>query len=311
MTNEVAQEKDELDTWFDGVVEPEEANQEQAAAPEAPAQEDPEAPADKAEASGDDQPAEENNPFKWIDELPEEVREKAKALKEDYTKVEHSYQSQTGRVRSLQAQLDEERRRQAAAAKTPASGEQPETAEPETNKELAEKLEKYKKDYPDLVDLADAVSTNSVGSRLRAMEKLIEERVAPLQEELQTRRAQDARLRFEEKCADILNTKDTGVTYQEVLNSDAYADFLDSAPAYLRDIAHTSQDPDEAASVIEAFVKDQRIKMLEEQANAPEPKENERRKKLEQKVQPQSRSSAKNDSGGDDYNKWFDHYADN
>lgn len=306
----VVEEKDELDTWFDDVETPEES-EEAAAADPAPATEDPDTPAgDKAEAKGDDDDSDSvDDPYAWIGALPEEFRDKAKALKDDHDKIEHGYNSQTGRVRSLQAQLDEERRTRQAQPQPTASPAEPATSV-EANPELAEKLKKLNEEYPDLVDLAATVSEDKLGARLAAMEKLIEERVRPLQEQASARQLEVQRMQFEEKCAAILNTKETGVTSQQVFDSEEYAAFLENAPAYLRDIANTSTDPDEAASVLEAFVKDQRIKHLEAQATAPDSKSKERKEKLKQNVAPSSRSaSASSDDSAKTYDDWFDHYA--
>lgn len=290
------------------------AGEEPAAAEKAPAKKDPdEAAGESATEQGketqDSKDEGNDDPYNWIEALPKEFRDKAKALADEKEKTKHFADSQTGRIRSIQAQLDEERRAREAAAKLAASQrEQANKAPslPKAKEELAKKVAKIKEEYP---DLADAIDTMASFHRAE-MEETFEQRLRPVQEDTKKRQYESNRRIFEEKAAAILDTANTGVSYQEVFSSEEYAAFLDNQPAYIRDKAQTSTDPDEAASILELFVKDQRIKQLEEQANKKSTPTQERKKKLEQNATPSSRSApADSKDGGMTYDDWFDHYA--
>lgn len=290
------------------------AEEESAAAEPAPAKEDlDEAAEEPAAEEGKETPDTEEaaDPYDWIQALPQEFRDKAKALAAEKDKTKHFADSQTGRIRAMQAQLDEERRaRQAAATRVASQAEQAKGAPslPKAKEELAKKVAKIKEEYP---DLADAIDTMASYHRIQ-LEETFEQRLRPVQEDTKKRQYETNRRIFEDKAAAILDTAKTGVTYQEVFGSEEYADFLAAQPAYIRDKAQTSTDPEEAASILELFVKDQKIKQLEQAVNTPQSPTQERRKKLEKNISLSPRSADADSSDGSmNYEDWFNHYATN
>lgn len=247
----------------------------------------------------------------WISKLPEEFREQAQALRENYDKRENEYRAQVGRVRSLQERLDEERARRAAAASASQPNQQSaKTPEAEANEELPEELEKLRKEYPDLYKVVKTMSSHEIN---RVMPQ-IEEKINPLSQREAERAHQENLRKFSERASDILKTDETGVTYTEVFASDEYADFLSEQPEYVQRMARTSTDPDEAAWILEQYVKAERIKYLESNRDAA-PEKNptkDRRKQLERNVSPRSKSAVADGSEADtSYEDYFNHFASN
>lgn len=275
---------------------------------ETPAKKDLEDDADSASEQGKkagDSEGEEDDPLRWIEELPEEFREQAKALQQEY---EHKLKSQTGRVRSLQSALDEERARRAAAR----SASQPQrqgSSSPsgEENEELSAKIKQLKEEYPDLVDLVETLSD----AKLANIQKAIDEKVSPLNEEVATRRIRESREKFERAANDILKTEQSGIHYTDVFASDEYRDFLQNQPARIQRMAATSTDPDEAAWILQQFVKEQETTFKQQQEAEAKKKKpaQDRRKKLESNVSPSSRSAVADGEAGMGYEDWFNHFA--
>jgi hypothetical protein len=204
-----------------------------------------EEPSDKGTAS-DDTKEGEDDPYAWINNLPEEDRARAKAL-------QHAAVSDAGRVASLRRRVsDAEARLTAKAASqtkarvsTPADS----TAQPE-EEGLSPKLKEFVEKYPEL-----AASVGEMVKQDRAdLEAKIDQRLQPFQEEATYRKVTEARNRLEEGASELFDTPTTKVHYSDVLKSDLYKEeFLKSQPREFQEVATTTTDPDTALWVLKQF----------------------------------------------------------
>jgi hypothetical protein len=198
------------------------------------------------EGKGDDEPptSEADDPYAWINELPEEVKARAEQLR-------HSSVSNSGRVAALRRRVSEFESREAARAQS-SSRQQPTgttttpTDPPETSEELKEFMEKYPA-------LANSVQ-ELVNQERSQMQRELDERVGPVQEELRFQKSIEAKERLETGAAEIFSTAETGIHYTDVTSSTLYnEEFLGSQPEEFRRIATTTADPDTALWVLKQF----------------------------------------------------------
>lgn len=202
-------------------------------------------PSAKGTASdGDEEEA--DDPYAWIDNLPEEDRARAKAL-------QHAAVSDAGRVASLRKRVSDYEARLTAKQASNATGRAnapSSTAKPE-DKQLSPKLKEFVEAYPQLAESVQEM----VRSDRAELESLIDQRLQPFQEEATYREITEARNRLEEGAAEIFDTPTSGIHYSDVLQSDLYKEvFLESQPAEFQQMARTTSDPDTALWVLKQFM---------------------------------------------------------
>lgn len=202
------------------------------------------APADKGKAS-DDTPNGENDPYAWIDDLPEDVREQAKALR-------HKYVSTTGRISAYQSRVDAAEAELAAREAVAVRRQTPSpSTEPKEDKELSPQLKEFVEKYPQLASsIRELIASESTD-----VTKVIDEKLSPLTEEAALEKARKARQQLAAGASEIFNTPETGVHYRDVINSELYREhFLKSQPREFRELATTTSDPETALMVMRQFV---------------------------------------------------------
>jgi len=204
---------------------------------------DAKAPSAKGTATPDTKD-DEDDPYAWINSLPPEHQERAKALR-------HSAVSDAGRVASLQRRNEEVEARLAAARATQAKGRASSPSEGHAkNEEPSPKLKEFMESYPQLAE-----SVMELVKQDRAdLEQLIDQRLQPVNEDVAYRKISEARARLENGAAEIFDTPNTKVHYSDVLASDLYREtFLKSQPQEFQNIANTTDDPDTALWVLRQF----------------------------------------------------------
>lgn len=189
---------------------------------------------------------ENDDPYAWISQLPENLQEQAKAL-------QHSAVSNAGRVSALQRRVNEVQARLQAKEAAQSSGRGSSSSKAPAKKEekaLSPTLQEFVEQYP---QLAQSVR-EMVSSERAELEAMMQEQLAPIREETTYRQVAAARERLEEGAAKIFDTANTNIHYTDVLNSELYKDvFLSSQPEEFQRIAKTTNDPDTALWVLQQF----------------------------------------------------------
>jgi hypothetical protein len=211
-----------------------------------PVQEDPESHANALDegTSTEPEPVAEN-PYAWIDELDDTVREKAESLA-------NAVKSGNGRVAALRSQLDQV------------------TAEKEAQKITIPNVPSVGADVPgqkDVVDMDDAELDQFLEefpTVARSVEKLQERRARQLREEMlaeirpvQENLTQQTLVKQKEElrrnASIIFNEAETGIQLEDVVNSPAWAEWLQSrSPAY-QQMANSVQSAQDASQVLADF----------------------------------------------------------
>lgn len=110
----------------------------------------------------------------------------------------------------------------------------------------AEELEKFKKSYPDVYEIVETVA--HLQSEQKS--KVLEERLAALQEREQKLVLQDAEKRLMDKHPD----------FNDIRNSDEFHNWAESQPSSIKDwIYNNSEDPDLAIRALDLYKKDNNL----------------------------------------------------
>ena len=195
-------------------------------------------------SDGDD--GADDDPYAWINDLPQEAQKRAKEL-------QHSATSDAGRVAALQRRADaaEARLQAVKSAQTKRRSEAPaDGSAPKEDRPLSPKLKEFVESYPQLAE-----SVQEMVRQDRAeLEEMIDQRLSPINEEAEFRKISEARNRLEEGAAKIFDTAHSHIHYSDVLKSDLYTEtFLKSQPQEFQQMAMTTQDPDTALWVLQQF----------------------------------------------------------
>ena len=243
-----------------------------------------------------------DDPYAWINELPEEVRQHAEAMK-------HETISNRGRIRSYQSRLDEITAREAARAKaaqgkaTPEGDASTQGQQPEEVDEIAQQI---KEDYPQLAEYLDRISAKA---RAEA-EAAADAKIAPLLEEKQVERVKAARDTFENLAAEVFQTESGGPYWQDAVDSPEFKQYYGTLTDEEKRLVH-SNDPKTAANALARFVDVMRAEY--QRANPPKKKseKEDKREKLKRQAIPESRSAITDDDGTfGSYQDDFDRFAD-
>jgi len=238
---------DEFDKMYGSGEEEEEGDQESTEEEEEEPEEEAAEEEEEQEATPEEKPPvkqEPNDPYKWINDLPEEVREQAKSLR-------HAAESHHGRAAAfqrrseeLQAELDRNRRQTQPAEP---QGKPEESAAPELPKEF----EKLKEDFPEFAEAVDAIRAYD----RQQWDNRIKEQLEPLNQmkNVQAREAFNRAVTTE--AEEIFKTKETGVTWSDIVNGDDFRAWLSDQPKSVQQAARTP-DPAEAVYVLRRYEDD-------------------------------------------------------
>jgi len=259
-------------------------------------------------AKAQPKPTEDEDPYAWIDSLPEEVRDKAVHLREQ-TKTHY------GRATAFQrraSQLEEELRRAQALRDAEPADRSSKNSEPAAPKTL-EKLERLKEDFPEFADaLEEVVQTE----RQRVQEEL-RNQLKPLIHEQQERRSNQFVAAVDAEAERIFNTPETGVYWKDVVDGEDFRTWLEMQPRSVQQAASTPS-AQEAVHVLRLFETDYQAALAEYNARNAQPEtvsqETARAEQLKEKRQrrkeasaaPGSKPAGSSRQGGGDYEEMFD-----
>ncbi len=202
----------------------------------------------------DDDPAEtrqsksrSNDPYAWIEELPEEVKQQAEALRHSATSHQGRAVAFQRRLGELQQELDElrtSRERKPADQKSGSKSVASDSAAPE----LPEEWKKLQEDFP---EFAAAVESLRKIDREQYEAKLTEV-LSPIEKQ----RVAQQREVFDNKVTEGSKAIFTeGDDWHEIVTGDDFLAWLEMQPKSMRQAARTP-DPDEALYVLRRYKQD-------------------------------------------------------
>lgn len=199
-----------------------------------------------------------DNPYAWVDALPDDIKQKVIGEINERFKHEHQARSDAGRVKALQRKLLEQEKN--AAQRKPATEPAPAERQPST----PESWQSLAKGDPELAEAIEARVKSDIDAAVSSIKNEIQERmkqdVAPLHEQrvIAYREAQ-----FNELKKMVPNVED-------VIGSREYAAWLQNdATDNLRHIAATSMDARDALFVLQAYANDMHRMGLDKPPVAP------------------------------------------
>lgn len=209
-----------------------------------------------------DEPAAEpksDDPYSWIEALPDEVKEQAKALKHSALSDQGRVAAYNRRVRDLQDEIDRMKTRPASS--TAAEAPEPSSAAPE----LPEKFKQLKEDFPEFADAVEAI--RQYDRELWNQE--LTEKLTPFEQErtVAKRSAFDAAVTKEAEA--IFNTEETGVHWQDVVEGEDFRAWLADQPNSVKRAAVTP-DASEAVYVLRQYERDYQAAIADLDSNQNE-----------------------------------------
>lgn len=227
--------------------EVEEVDEEETPAEEEEDDEEQEVPPEESKASKPGEPAQStDDPYAWIDSLPEEVRDQARALRNQAASHQGRATAFQRRVNELQ---DELRRLEKARADQPADRTSKET-ESAAQKRL-KKLEQLKEDFPEFAEALEEVREYE----RQEVNRRLQETLRPYEEQQARQRADAFQAAVDAEAAKIFNTQETGVHWKQVVEGDDFLAWLEMQPKSVQQAARTP-DPQEAIFVLRRYEDD-------------------------------------------------------
>jgi len=245
---------DDLDSWFDedaadDIVQLADAISDEPEETSASEEDEIESPDPQTSDDGEQSPEPETSAktntggqFDWIDQLDPEFRKQAEALA-------HRVRSDSGRVAALTSRLDEANAALQARQKALAEGRAPEGATSSETEDTDEALSQFSEAYPTVAENVEKIVSQRVA---REREQLMKE-VLPLKEESIRQQALAQRTALRENARRIFNSAETGVELEDVVQSDAWKDWLGSQPAGYQQFARNANEAADASKVLEDF----------------------------------------------------------
>jgi hypothetical protein len=202
-----------------------------------PVETEPAAPA--AEPEKKPEPQAPADPYAWVNDIPETLREKVLQEINQRVAVEHRNRSDSGRIRALNNKLLElERERTAKPAEQPAAPPAPKTPE---------QWAKLAKDDPEIAEAIEA----RVKSEIDATREQLLSEVKELKKTEQDRLARESQ-QYVEQEAEMLRR--IVPNYEEVIAHPAYSQWLQyEAEPGIREIALKSHDHRDAVRVLKLY----------------------------------------------------------
>jgi hypothetical protein len=175
-----------------------------------------------------------DDPYNWINELPDEVKAQAEALKHSALSDQGRVAAYNRRIADLQADLDRMSTRQSAQQQSQKpEGEAPASAE------LPEKFKQLKEDFP---EFADAVEEIRELDRQRFQQE-IDQRLQPLNQQQAKQAKAEFNSAVDREAEKIFNTQETGVHWQDIVAGEDFRAWLDSQPRSVQ-VAARTPDPE-------------------------------------------------------------------
>jgi hypothetical protein len=198
--------------------------------------------------------AQEDDPYSWINSLPDEVKAKAERLK-------HSADADSGRVaaynkklRELRLEMDRMRSRPDIAR--PADKDA--TASEPAVHEMPKEFEQLKEDFPEFASAIDAVRAADRAE----LEETLAKKFAPLEEDRLRQQQDSFNIAVSEASAEIFDTEETGTDWKDVVQSEDFMAWLDMQPRSVQNAARTP-DPEEAIYVLARYEDDYQAAVAE------------------------------------------------
>lgn len=242
-----------------------------------------------------------DDPYSWINSLPDEVKEQAEALKHRAQSDQGRVAAYNRRVNDLQAEVDRMKPRQ------PQTAEQARSPAPAAS-ELPEEFKKLKEDFPEFADAVEAIRAHD-REQFRAE---LSEKLQPLEAERTTARRSNFKQAVTTAAEDIFDTQNTGVVWEDVVQGEDFRAWLSMQPKSVQHAA-TIPDAEEAIYVLRSYERDYQAELARTapakaqpvQQEAPAPTADKvqarRQKRQERSVGVKSRPiiSDPNSEGGD------------
>ena len=196
--------------------------------------------------------------YSWIESLPEEQREMAERLR-------HEALSDRGRVSALTRKVNEittELATAKSAHSDVASAEVDEATAPEVV--ASEKMKQLQEEYPELgKQLSDIWAEQTATLR-----KDFSDQLTPIQEARTADAAASAQAHIDTAAAEIFDTDNTGLHWQDVVKSEDFTAWLNMQPAFIQTTARTSEDPQAGIDVLRMYESDYQVAIAEQTSNS-------------------------------------------
>ena len=322
LTDKKEVELDELDSWYEEddtgdidqsaeetEIEDEQTSGSESVEEESPDTETPEKDAANASDSGTSDATSKDDPYAWVQELDPEMRKRAEALV-------HTNRSDRGRIAAFQARFDKEAAEKEARAATASNRRSTPAVEGGTTDTTDEDLKAFAEDYPNVASSVEKMIEARVKARL-------DEAVNPLKEKALAEERYKEKESLRQRAERIFNSAETGIQLDEVLQSPAWKEWMESQPAGYKAFARSADKADDASKVLEDFAAYAERKAYEEYiasgAGSAEPTIEsgngnadqvaaKRRQALAGST-PRSKTGSHDDVTLNSYNDWFDYYA--
>jgi hypothetical protein len=186
-----------------------------------------------------------DDPYAWIESLPEEQRDMARQLK-------HEALSDRGRVSALSRKVNDisrELEQKAARSKVESAGEDSDAA---TAPKPSEALRRLQEEYP---ELGKELSEVLLEER-KTLKEEFSKQLTPLQERQTADALASERNRLDQEAAEIFNTKETGTHWQDVVKSEDFSAWLNMQPRFVQDAAKTSNSAQDGIEILRMYEED-------------------------------------------------------
>ena len=194
--------------------------------------------------------------YGWIEGLPEEQREMAERLR-------HEALSDRGRVSALTRKVNEITTELAKAHSdvAPAADAEPATA-PEVI--ASEKMKQLQEDYPEL----GKQLTDLWAEQAASLRKDFSDQLTPIQEARTADAQASAQQQIDSAAAEIFDTDNTGLHWQDVVKSEDFTAWLNLQPAFIQTTARTSDDPQAGVDVLRMYETDYQAAIAAQASNS-------------------------------------------
>lgn len=188
-----------------------------------------------------------SDPYAWIDSLPEEVKEQARALRNQAS----SHQGRATAFQRRVSELQEDLRRLEAARKVEPADRKPQATESAAQVAHSKKLEALKEDFPEFAEALEEVRS----AERQEVERRLQEALKPLEEDRARKRVTEFEQAVTAEAERIFNTPETGVHWKDIVAGADFRAWLDMQPKSVQQAARTP-DVSEAVFVLRRYEDD-------------------------------------------------------
>lgn len=198
-----------------------------------------------------------DDPYAWINNLPDDVRDRAAALKHRADSDQGRVAAMNRRVQDLQDEMDRIRARASRPAEQD-SDDEPSSAAAE----LPEKFKQLKEDFPEFAEAVDAIREYD----RQMWNQELNAKLQPFEQERATQSRQAFQSAVTEAAEEIFNTQETGVHWQDIVNGEDFRAWLSEQPNSIKTAAKTP-DPREAIYVLQRYEDDYQAAIAEQNSS--------------------------------------------